>query len=244
LLKTAPAEIHTPVRGYSREKTVVADIEALSVLDASSFWKRAGEMDYQKPECPRLEALVYFVRLKCREGRREEAWRIVGLIRDRITPAILKKLARVYGLTRDDVDDLYQDVVATLYTDLLSPEPEHEFWEVRFMVCLERKVIDTVKRNRRIDDNEVAMSSTSGESEAFDLLDHVPDQSALDPETMAIARAALDSIPEPARTAFFLVEHSKWTEDEAGAHFGVSARTVRNYLARARAHLERWLEHG
>ena len=241
-MNTAPAGLYTLSRGYAREKAVIADIGSLTLLDPSMFWRRIGDSDYHKLECPRLEALVYFVRLKNRAGRRDEAWRIVGVIRDRITPSILKKLARVFGLTRDQIDELYEDIVTSLYSDLLSAEPEHEFWEVRFMVCLERRVIDAVKRHRRIDNNEVTLSVTSGENDTFDLLEHVKDQNAADPEIVAIAKAALDSLPEPARTAFFLVEHCKWTEEEAASHFGVSSRTVRNYLTKARKHLEPWRE--
>lgn len=227
-------------RGYSRENAVLADIADLERLPEDAFWRRVSIRDYQQPGCPRLESLVYLARRRARSGRSEDAWRIVETLTRRVTPTILNKLAKVYGISRDQAEDLYEDVIADLYDEWLSEEPAHEFWEVRFGVCLERRVIDAIKRHRRIRENEVALTATTEEGATLDPLEQMPDLAALDPQTAATARAALDSLPEPLRTAFFMAEFAGFTEDAVSAHLGVTSRTIRNYLARARKLLAPW----
>ena len=168
--------------------------------------------------------------------------RIIEMMTRRVTPIIQSRLSRVYGLSRDHAEDVYEDVITGLYEEWMSGEPTREFWEVRFGVCLDRKVIDAIKRQRRIRENEVALTVTPEEGAAFDVLEQMPDLAALDPETAATVRAALDSLPEPLRTAFYMVEIGRFTEDETAAHLAVTSRTIRNYLARARNNLKAWRE--
>lgn len=242
ILGTAVTEPDPLSRGYNRENEVLADIAALERLDDDAFWRRASIRDYQQPGCPRLETLVYFVRSCARSGRADEAWRIVEILTRRVTPTITNRLARVYGISRDQVDDLYEDVIGDLYEEWVSDEPAHEFWEVRFSVCLERKVIDAIKRHRRIRENEITLAVVSEEGAAMDPLEQMPDLAALDPEMAATVRAALDSLPEPLRTAFFMAEFGGFTEEAIAEHLGVTSRTIRNYLVRVRKLLEPWRE--
>ena len=242
VLHTAVTEPWPLSRGYSRENAVLADIAEIERLPEDLFWRRVGIRDYQQPGCPRLETLVYLARSRQRSGRRDDAWRIVEVLTRRVTPTIQSRLARVYGISRDQADDLYEDVVGDLYEEWLSDAPAQEFWEVRFGVCLDRQVIDAIKRHRRIRDNEIALTATTEEGATLDPLEQLPDLAALDPETAATVRDALDSLPEPLRTAFFMAEFAGFTEEAVASHLGVTSRTVRNYLARSRKLLAPWKE--
>jgi RNA polymerase sigma factor (sigma-70 family) len=242
VLGAVTAEPYPLSRGYTRESAVLVDIADLERLPAESFWQRAAMRDYQQAGCPRLETLVYLVRSRARAGRTEDAWRIIDVLTRRVTPTIQNRFARVYGISRDQAEDLYEEVIAELYEAWLSEAPSDEFWEVRFGVCLDRKVIDAIKRYRRIRENEIALATVSDDGSPMDPLEQMPDPAALDPETAAAVNAALDSLPEPLRTAFYMTEIAGFTEEATASHLGVTSRTIRNYLARARKHLAPWRE--
>ncbi len=237
---TAAIEPYPLSRGYTREKGVLADIAELDRLPPSAFWRRIANCDFHQPDCPGLETLVYLVRSMCRSGRREDAWQIAEILIQRISRGVMQSLARIYGISRDQVEELKNDLLGELYEDWLSLEPADEFWEVRFGICLNRKLIDAKKRHQRIQEHEVVLTGASDAESSLDPLEQMPDLSATDPESASLVRAALDSLPEPLRSAFFLAEHEGWTEESIAVHLGVTSRTVRNYLARARKHLEPW----
>jgi RNA polymerase sigma factor (sigma-70 family) len=234
------AEPYPLSRGYQREAAVLAEIADLESASPDTFWRRVGILDYRQPGCPKLETLVYFVRSRERSGAVDDSWRIVEILTRRVTSIIQSRLARVYGISRDQAEDLYEDVVSELYEEWLSGEPAREFWEVRFGVCLDRKVIDAIKRLRRVRDNEVALAVVSEDGETHDVIEQMADLSSLDPEEAATIRAALDSLPEPLRTAFYMAEIARFTEEEVAGELAVTSRTVRNYLAKARKHFAAW----
>lgn len=241
-LGAVTAEPYPLSRGYTRETTVLADIADLEQLSPDAFWRRAAMRDYQQAGCPKLETLVYLVRSRTRSGRVEDAWRIIDVLTRRVTPTIQNRLARIYGISRDQVEELYEEVIAELYAAWLSDAPSDEFWEVRFGVCLDRKVIDAIKRHRRIREHEIALATVSDDGSPMDPLEQMADLASLDPETSATVKAALDSLPEPLRTAFYMTEVAGFTEEATARHLGVTSRTIRNYLARARKHLAPWRE--
>jgi DNA-directed RNA polymerase specialized sigma24 family protein len=130
---------------------------------------------------------------------------------------------------------------STLYAEWLSDDPRHEFWEVRFNLCLKRKIIDELKPLRRIFENEYSPGQQQDDNGSiYDPTEHLPDDSALSPELLAVARMMLVQIPEPWRTAFYLKHCEEWVEESndpqqpsIARHLGVTGRSVRNYLRHA-----------
>lgn len=234
--------LRTLSRNYVREPQVVADIVALRAQPPSEFWRRAAITDFREADCPRLESLVYCLREFQRRGESTEAWRIIEVLERRIAGTITRYLARLY-LSADQREEITDDLVTTLYAEWLSDAPAHEFWEVRFQVCLKRKMIDVATRHRRIATAEVSLSRPESEAEGLsDPLEQMPDPTARDPQTAAIVLAALDSLPEPLRSAFYLYHAEQWTEESIARHLGVTSRSVRNYLRRAEQRLAEWHE--
>jgi len=222
---------------------VIADIAVLRAQPPTEFWRRAAITDFRDRDCPRLESLVYLLREFHRRGERDAAWRIIEILERRIAGTVTRYLARIYGLSVDQREEIIDDLVCTLYAEWLSAEPAHEFWEVRFQICLKRKMIDVVERHRRVMENEVSLSKPEdGEEETPDPLEQMPDYAAMDPQTAAIVMAALDSLEEPQRTAFYLYYAQQWSEESIARYLEVTDRSVRNYLRRAEASLAKWRE--
>jgi hypothetical protein len=204
-------------RGYKRDPAVVSEVVELRRLPPAQLWERVQITDYTQPGCLRLETLVYVAREWAMSGHADDAWRIIDVLTRRVTPTIQNRLARIYGISLEKVEDVYEEVVAGLYEAWLSDAASDEFWEVRFGACLDRKLTRVILKHR---------------------LEQMPAMASLDPESAAAVNAALDSLPEPLRTAFYMTEVAGFTEEVTGRHLAVSQSTVRNYLTRARALLE------
>jgi len=126
----------------------------------------------------------------------------------------------------------------------MSRDPAHEFWEVRFGVCLKRRLIDVITRHRRVAEHEVVLTADEADVGMDDPIERIPDLAALPPEMAAMARLALDSLAEPLRTAFYLYVREGWTEEKIARALNCTSRTVRNYLSRARDRLAAWRDGG
>jgi len=228
-------------RGYSREPAVEEEIRFLQAQPNAWRQRRLEMLDSGDPRCPHLESLVFWMREYLRQGRADVSWRIADVLIRRVEPTISRYLSKIYGLTRDQRTELAEDLALTLYTEWMSLEPAHEFWEVRFGVCLKRKVIDAIARHRRITQHEVRLAPQEEETNSNeDPMHGIPDEKHLGPEAIVMLKTALDSLPEPLRTAFYLYHHEGWTEESIGKYLAVTSRTVRNYLRRAEHQLAQW----
>jgi RNA polymerase sigma factor (sigma-70 family) len=240
LNRTDGTDLRPLSRGYARETAVIADIRELAALPPREFWRRSAITDYEAPGCPRLESLVYWVRAFVQRGDLDSAWRMMDALKRRIDRAVTQYMGRVYGLSRDQREEMADTLVTAFYEEWLSDAPAHEFWEIRFQVCLKRRLMDAVDRHRRTAQREVVLTPPDEEENPSDPLEQRPDLSVMDSETAAIVRAALDSLPEPLRAVFYLYHHDEWTEEDIAGYLGVTSRTVRNYLTRAREMLQVW----
>lgn len=228
-------------RGYTREPAVIADIASLRKLSRSDFRKRLEIVDYQQPDCPRLESLVYFLREFYLRGEAEAAWQIAEILSRRIIRTIRRRLARWRRLPLEQFEEIEDNLTTTLYTEWFSLDPGQEFWEVRFAVCLERTISDELARHDRVARHETHLGKQEDdESGELDPWEAIPDTPTIDAETKVIMQSALDYLPEPLRTAFYLYHYADWTEEHIARHLGVVSRSVRNYLRRAEQHLEQW----
>lgn len=231
-------------RGYSREPAVQEEIRFLQKQPHSLRRRWLEIVDPSDPRYPHPESLVFWVREYLGRGEQTFAWRIADTLIRRVEPTVSRYLSKIYGLTRDQRVEISEDLALTLYTEWMSLEPAHEFWEVRFGICLKRKVIDAITRHRRIAQHEVMLApqEEDANSPTEDPLSRFADEKTLSPEVTVMMKMALDSLPEPLRTGFYLYHHEGWTEESIAEHLAVTSRTVRNYLRRAERHLAQWRE--
>lgn len=203
------------------------------------------------PRRPREETLVYFLREYARRGDEETAWRIAEALIDRIAGHVQRKLAR-WRLPADQAEDCMQDLTAALCEAVFDCGPQAEFWEVRFWVCLDRRLWSLVEKRQATIDAEIRpgdeREDDDGPSGGDGIFARLADESP-GPEAMAERREALALLTENERLSVYLrfieglPEESEDPERESVARIlGVTGRSVRNYLRRAEAKLMAWNE--
>jgi DNA-directed RNA polymerase specialized sigma24 family protein len=238
---------------YVREKGVDAQIDALCALSERSRQQRllqAGERG--STERLQEETLVYFLREYDRRGETEVAWRIAEGLAERVSGHVARKLAR-WRLTSEESDDCARDLFAALWEALFSHEAAAEFWEVRFWVCLDRRLWNLVEKRQAVRDNELRPGDASFEDADGDAaVDEVSAfgrlvDSGPGPETLAEHKEALALLTENERLAVYLCQVEGLPEESedpgrmtAAKILGVTGRSVRNYLRRVEAKLHEW----
>lgn len=238
---------------YMREKGVDDQIRELFALGEKSRRQKlvqAGERG--SAERLQEETLVYFLREYDQCGQTEIAWRIAEGLTARVSGHVARKLAR-WRLTPEESDDCARDLFTALWEALFSHEAPAEFWEVRFWVCLDRRLWNLVEKRQAVRDNELRPGDASFEdAEGDSAADEVSAfgrlvDSGASPETLAEHKEALALLTENERLAVYLCRVEGLPEESedpcrltAAKILGVTGRSVRNYLRRAEAKLHEW----
>jgi len=237
---------------YIRETDVETQVRALSNLSArerrerllatAQAWNDAGRL--------REETLVYFVREFAVRGDESMAWRIAEVLVDRTAAHVQRKLAR-WRLTPEDADDCTRDLFTALCEAVFDQSAAAEFWEVRFWVCLDRRLWNLIEKRQAVADSEIRPSDQTaddgeGEQDVDRLFARIADTGAT-PEMMAERTEALSLLTENERRAVYLCyieglpEESEDPERPSAARMlGVTGRSIRNYLRRAKEKLMAW----
>src|SRR5437899_3067379 len=125
-----------PLRRYRRDPEVESEIDSLARAPAAEMWRRLEGAGSEPADKMRPEVLLYFLRDCLCEGDKSGAWRIAERIASLTDRTVTNALSRSYGLTRDEREEIAEQLSVTFYTQWLSLEPEQEFWEVRFALVL------------------------------------------------------------------------------------------------------------
>lgn len=230
--------------GRSREPEVEAQI--LQVFDNPYLlWDVLREPDdfLQEPECPlKAETLVYFLRELLRHGD-ERGWQIVTFLKNRVGRHISKYTAslRKYDRWGSRAHECEQDILSKLSEILPSTEPGHEFWEVRFWLCLKRLILSVMRPQLHQVRTTVPLEvhlNDMGYQEDRD--PRLTDRYTLTAYHRAVIAEALSRLPDHERQAFVLFHYHDFTQQEIARHMGVTDRTVRNWLSRAEERLKEW----
>jgi RNA polymerase sigma factor (sigma-70 family) len=232
---------------YQREKKVEAEIVDLLALPL-----RMRRMRVFAGGAERLqeETLVWALRACWQSDSdedKETAWEIAACLVERISGHINRKLAR-WRLSASDAEDCTRDLFAELFEVLFDTTEKAEFWEVRFWVCLDRRLWNLIEKRQAIADREESEADeTLGETEGLEArLLRIADTN-LGPEAQAEYKAALTVLNDTERQAVYLKyieglpeESEDPTRLTVAKILGVTGRSVRNYLRRAEKKLMEW----
>ena len=234
---------------YHRERLTEEEIHRLCNLgqrarrEALLARKPAGD-----PARLREETLVYALRECAIRGDEEMAWQLAELLTERVSGHIARQLAK-WRLPQEDADDVTRDLFALVFDALFSQEATGEFWEVRFWVCLDRRLWNLIEKRQagldvQLTESAETETSEGGESSLLRIAESGPG-----PEALAEYGEALTALAEHERLAVYLKyieglpEESDDPERQSVAKIlGVTGRTVRNYLRRAEQKLREWNE--
>ena len=234
---------------YKRERQAEEEIQRLCKMRLRA--RRETLLAREPAGSParlREETLVYALRECAKRGDEETAWGIAELLTERVSGHIARQLAK-WRLPQEDADDVTRDLFALLFDALFSQEATGEFWEVRFWVCLDRRLWNLVEKRQASLDAQLSESSEqeaseNGESSMLRIRDSGPG-----PEALAEYGEALTTLAEHERLAVYLkyIEGLPEESDDPKRQtvakiMGVTGRTVRNYLRRAEQKLREWNE--
>jgi DNA-directed RNA polymerase specialized sigma24 family protein len=235
---------------YTREPAVEAQLRTLVRLGEAARRERLAVADRNDSGFVREEALVYLLREHARRGEDAAAWDAVDLLAQRITGHVRRELGR-WRLSPEDRDECTRDLFLALCEALFDTGPDGEFWEVRFWVCLDRRLWNLAQKRQQAVDKELRQADRGGNDgeergDSDDPLARLADTD-LGPERRAELGEALRLLTENERLATYLCIVEGWPEESekpdqpsAARALGVTGRTIRNYLRSAKAKLRAW----
>ena len=196
------------------------------------------------------EALVYAVREYQRAGDEDTAWRLAERLTERVVGHVRRKMDR-WRLSADEAEECARDLFTALFEALFDDGPAGEFWEVRFWVCLDRRLWNLLEKRQAARDWEDAGPEAGFDDEpAEDPFARIADAGP-GPERLAEYKEALALLTENERLALYLCRVEGWPEESddptrpsAARTLCVTGRSVRNYLRRAEAKLRAWEQGG
>lgn len=139
-----------------------------------------------------------------------------------------------YGVPAGEIDDVVSEIFIKTYENIGRYRPDHPFstWLYRLAV---NHVIDTRRRARKEAGRSEMPAAVADERPGIgDRMEH--------DERTAIARRALDELPDHYRDAMYLVYVEGLKLEEAARILGVPLGTVKSRLLRGRDAMRRTLE--
>ena len=228
------------VEGRTREPEIEAQIRSMLRCEPAGFRYRACLEDRDCAEWVQPETLVGLIRILQRCGEMEAAWELVPVLVDRSAGFISKKLG-VWRLTPQQKEDCIEEVQHQMVLELFNARAGAEFWEVRFWLCLERRLTDITRRHQARADREFSADApANGEEGGESPLARMEDEHAISAQTRIEIQEALALLTIEERAAFVLWRWHQLSQPEIAAHLGVTDRTVRNLLQRADKRLAQW----
>jgi hypothetical protein len=229
---------------YTREGSVIAQITRLCAMtDAARRKSLTATYDGKDPLRPKEETIVYFAREYDRRGEKKAAWELLETLTNRIPGHVGRELAK-WRLPESEQNECIEAVTVEMYESVLSHEPGQEFWEVRFWVCLDRRIHAHAEKLQRVRDRELRPADDFGTEEdgahgAEGVFATLADPHA-SPEVIALRKDLQRRLSETEWQAVFLKYVEKMPEESGDADkvtiakiLGVTGRSVRNYLRRA-----------
>ncbi len=239
---------------YVREARIERQIGALLPLAEPARRARFALANRRDPDFVGEEALVYWLRAYRRAGDDATAWRLAENLVERVAGHVRRHVER-WRLGQDESDECARDLFVALFAAVFDDGPGGEFWEVRFWVCLDRRLWNLLEKRQAVADlAETGIGETNagddetGATRENSLLRVVDPK--LGPARQAELGEALAQLTENERLAVYLCRVEGWPEESddparpsAARVLGVTGRSVRNYLKRAENKLRAW-EHG
>lgn len=232
---------------YKRLPAIELLIREIIVLESTGLIARARQQNKTSPEFLPPEVLVYFFRRAHKLGDKSVRDSLLSELANRCAQHLQGKMA---GFSPALQDDMRQEVINKVIEDLLNPDDRSDFAQVCFWRYFKYKYLDVCDRHnkdRNVESLDAGWDSDreeQSETKLYKLPDH-----RLSPEQYVFLKNALESLPSDLRKLFFLahylkiqVESKNPNEITLSKHFGVTGRTIRTRLGKAKEYLTRYLE--
>ncbi len=243
---------------YRRSAAVEAQIVSCLPLSDDEILRRAAITAKEADGYLQEEALVYLIRNSFLEARSDLYQALSEVLVQRCYDRVTYRLRSLGSeLAQDALDEVFE----SLFAEICSTNGHSDFIQVRFWVVLDRTVIDVLRKYYRAQKNDrnhllptafLGTDDTDRPMDDWERVSSPDDQIPDDPRPSSVELAelkeeALQSLPEPIRTAFLLHYYGGWPiesmdpEDwSLSRRYGKDPRTIRNWLHRAEVELRVW----
>jgi hypothetical protein len=250
-LSSVPAVKPLTRGNYKRLPEVELLIQEVSVLENGSLLTRARERDVTLPGFLPPEVLVYFIRCAYKAGDKRLGDNLFYELLERCTQRLIGDMQ---GFPPSVQTNMRQEVLGEVIEDLLNPDDRGDFAQVRFWKYFKFKSISVYRRYKRQYQKEPHFESldtgwdSNQDNQGASKLDRLQDH-RLSPEDHVFLENALESLPSDLRELFLLahylkiqIESNNPNELTLSKHYGVTGRTIRTRLKKAKEYLARYLE--
>jgi DNA-directed RNA polymerase specialized sigma24 family protein len=229
---------------YERLPAVEQQIREALALTEASLIARTQIRDETSADYLSAEALVYLIRHADSNGNRKIRDTLFRELFERCLPFFRGKFR---GFTKEEQEDLQQNVMAKVVEHLLAPGDIGDFMQVRFWKYLQARTMDACRTAfRHADDTESLDTGYfgNGEVEGRTKLES-QEARELTPEQWALLLGGLSKLPPRLRQVFILrhrvgmkIDSDAPADDGPGeitlaSRFNCTGRTIRNWLKEA-----------
>lgn len=226
-------------------------IDALSALDQEQRLARLRLAALQRDLPP--EVLLQMARDSAGAGDQALLLAAFEALVRVVTPLLYARMSRLFGMKEQDIQDHQNMVFEDLYRKVVNQHPGLEFGVCRFNLFLLRRSLDAMKLSshpwapsiEQVKDEVVRLYGPEGlpnhdaDGELIEAGGGATDASEpFDPETRADGQQELAAVkkrvahlPEKALEAFVMSRLGR-TQDQIASHFGVTSRTVREWIGK------------
>lgn len=232
---------------YVRTPEVESQIKYAMGLDPPSLIERACNSDHKSLGFLKEECLVYLIREYLARDDKRTTEQLFKILFERCAEFIYQRL---YSLERDRAEDLYQDICSQLIDKIMDLESDRgDFLQVRFWVVLKKLALTAYSNlHREYAREESHFQSLYLQTDEGEVMIDIPD-SSISQDEVAACKEGINALKGRHREVFVLRHFGGWPissndpEDETlSARFGVSPRTIQNWIEEAEKTLLKWKE--
>lgn len=226
---------------YFRSEEVIAQIQWLSSMPTKEIVKLAHERADASSYVVKEETLVHLLREAHQSDNLELADELSESLLSRIAPSIRRATIFLKTSSETHWEQCVEEITHKVLLSLIDCSAKNEFWELKFWLCLKRIVINVNEKYRRTIENEwnpaVYADESGGE---ISTLDQYADPNSSRFQERLEAKEALGILPfKLLKTAKLLFEED-WSQQEVAEYFGVTDKTIRNWLTTIKKTLSRY----
>ena len=221
-----------PLQKRTRSAAVTAQLTELSRLSRGAVLRRA--METAPERWVEREALVALTRGFLRAGDKASADTVLEILFRRVSKGISGKISGWAGLTPEDRIDASRQMLVQIYEQVCELGPSAEFWECNFTWCLQKRLVTLWRRLTERTPSIASSVILHSDGEEWDRFEQIADP--VNGFSEIEVQGVVESLTGGGKRAeAIFLRMSRYPEDEIALRLGVTSRTLRNWLADARA---------
>lgn len=233
----------------NRRPEVEQQLREVLGLHPDSLRERLAQKDFRDPFYVKNECLVFLIRFRRKQGDEGAVNELATTLKERLTWPIEKRLIPVAENVRAECRD---EAVWCVFAPILDVSSDSaDYAQVSFGPWFDNRVIDAIKKFSRTQAKDARTESLTREDDegekdvptgrGFRVGDILPGEHAL------FIDDALSSLDDVERDAFLMRHYWQWEIESIdpkmptiSKHFGVTPRTIRNWLKSSEKKIAKW----